>query len=308
MGRLEDGWPEYEWRKRKPEPQGSITFPQPVWSGRENVSGKTLFVHVEQGLGDTIQFCRYVPLAQARGAEVIFAVQDGLMRLMKTLSPSIRLLGQEGMLPGFDYHITLLSMPLAFGTTLKTCPVEIPCLRAEPDRVEKWWARLGSHGFRIGICWQGNPKGVVAVGRSFPLRCFGPIAAIPDVRLISLQKYEGTDQLADLPVGMRVETLGEEFDSGPDAFVDSAAVMECLDLVITSDTAIAHLAGALGRPVWVALKRVPDWRWLLDRSDTPWYPTMTLFRQQQRGDWAGVFEAMRGQLIERIGQAPASRV
>jgi tetratricopeptide (TPR) repeat protein len=304
MGQFEEGWREYEWRKRKPDPQGAVTFPQPVWLGRENIAGRTLFVHAEQGLGDTIQFCRYVPRVRERGAQVIFAVQDSLMRLMKTLSPSIRILGQEGMLPQFDYHIPLLSMPFAFRTTLDNCPAGIPYLRGEPDRVEKWRSRLGSQGFRIGICWQGNPKGVVAIGRSFPLRYFDEIAAIPGVRLISLQKYEGTEQLADLPGSMKVETLGEDFDCGGDAFVDSAAVMECLDLVITSDTAIAHLAGALGRPTWVVLKRVPDWRWLLDRSDSPWYPTMRLFRQKQRGDWPGVFADVAAEL-RKLLQVPS---
>jgi tetratricopeptide (TPR) repeat protein len=303
VGRLEGGWREYEWRKRKPEPQGCMTFPQPVWLGRENIAGKTLFVHSEQGLGDTIQFCRYVPFAQARGAQVIFAVQDSLMRMMKTLRPAILIRGQAGMLPEFDYHIPLLSMPLAFQTTLATCPAEVPYLRAEAGRVEKWREKLGAHGFKIGICWQGNRKSVVEIGRSFPLRYFEEIAGIPDVRLISLQKYDGTDQLADLPAGMKVETLGDEFDCGPDAFVDSAAVMECLDLVITSDTAIAHLAGALGRPAWVVLKRVPDWRWLLDRPDSPWYPTLRLFRQPRRGDWPGVFADVATEL-RKLLQAP----
>ncbi|HTT85234.1 MAG TPA: tetratricopeptide repeat-containing glycosyltransferase family protein [Rhizomicrobium sp.] len=307
LGRMEEGWREYEWRKRKPDPKGSLTFPQPAWSGREDIVGKTLFVHAEQGLGDTIQFSRYVPLAQAKGAEVIFAVQDSLMRLLKTLSPSVRILGGTGAIPEFDYHITLLSMPLAFGTKRDTCPAEIPYLHAEPDRVEMWRSRLGREGFRIGICWQGNPKSVVERGRSFPLHCFADIAAIPGVRLISLQKYDGCEQLAELPAGMKVETLGEEFDCAPHAFVDSAAVMECLDLVITSDTAIAHLAGALGRPAWVGLKRVPDWRWLLDRSDTPWYPTLTLFRQMRRCHWADVFAAMRARLLEQMTPASTLR-
>ena len=143
---------------------------------------------------------------------------------------------------------------------------------------------------KIGICWQGNPLKKVDHGRSVPLRCFHPIAILPDVRLLSLQKNHGLDQLSDLPSGMRIENLGAEFDSGRDAFIDAAAVISCLDLIVTSDTSIAHLAGALGRPVWVVLRHMPDWRWLLDRSDSPWYPAMKLYRQSVRGDWDGAFE------------------
>ncbi|HTT83069.1 MAG TPA: glycosyltransferase, partial [Rhizomicrobium sp.] len=302
-GQFAEGWQLHEWRKRKSEPLGDRTFPQPAWSGREDIAGKTLFIHSEQGLGDTIQFCRYAILARARAAQVIFAVPDALEHLLRDLHPSIRIVGQRAVPPPFDYHITLLSMPLAFQTTLDNCPADIPYLRAEPDRVDRWRERLGSEGFKIGICWQGNPKGDVDIGRSFPLQCFERIAAIPNVRLISLQRYTGIEQLAQLPPGMKVETLGSEFDSVPDAFVDSAAVMESLDLVITSDTAMAHLAGALGRPAWVALKRVPDWRWLLDRSDTPWYPTLRLFRQKRRGEWRSVFDAMHDRLLEQLAGA-----
>ncbi len=158
--------------------------------------------------------------------------------------------------------------------------------------VARWRERLGGHGLKIGICWQGNPDVKVDIGRSFPLRCFQPLAAITGVRLISLQKAHGLDQLGNLPSGMEVETLGEEFDAGPDAFIDTAAVMSCLDLVVTSDTSVAHLAGALGRPVWVALKHVPDWRWMLDRSDSPWYSTMKLYRQTIRDDWDSVFDQL----------------
>lgn len=300
LGQFEEGFRHHEWRKRKSQPLGNRSFPQPLWLGREDISDKTLLIHSEQGLGDTIQFCRYAILARTKAAQVIFAAPEALMRLLGDLHPSVRIVGLKSALPAFDHHVPLLSMPLALGTTLDTCPADIPYLRAERDRVEKWRERLGSQGFRIGICWQGNRKGEVDIGRSFPLQCFERIAAIPNVRLISLQKNSGIEQLADLPAGMQVETLGSEFDSGPDAFVDSAAIMESLDLVITSDTAMAHLAGALGRPAWVTLKRVPDWRWLLDRSDSPWYPTLRLFRQTRRGDWRDVFDAMHAQLHEQI--------
>ncbi len=172
----------------------------------------------------------------------------------------------------------------------KSIPAEIAYLRPEPELVAKWRERIGAHGLKIGICWQGSPSARVDVGRSIPLRCFRPLSAIPDVRLISLQKEHGLDQLAALGGELRIETLGPDFDAGAEAFIGTAAAMACLDLIVTSDTSIAHLAGALGVPVWVALKWVPDWRWLLGRSDSPWYPAMTLYRQSARGDWDEVFE------------------
>lgn len=300
MGEYEQGWPLHEWRKRTPERTGYREYAQPVWSGTENLEGRTLFVYAEQGLGDTIQFCRYAQQARKLGAKVVFAVQDSLMRLLKNLGPGIDVVGLASQPSGFDYHIALMSMPLAFRTTLANCPANVPYLCAEPERVEIWRQRLGNHGFRIGIAWQGNRKSEVDAGRSFPLRHFEVLAKIPGVRLISLQKNDGAEQLLELPTGMRIETLGDDFDPLPDAFVDTAAVMESLDLVISSDTAIAHLAGALGRPAWVALKYFPDWRWLLDRPDSPWYPTMRLFRQPAPDDWPAVFAAMESQLPEQI--------
>jgi hypothetical protein len=201
--------------------------------------------------------------------------------------------------PQFDFEIPIMSMPFAFRTTIDTVPASVPYLSAEQERVTPWKARIGSDGFRIGICWQGAKGGEVDIGRSFPVRLFEGIAGIPGVRLISLQKNAGMEQLRDLPAGMKVETFGDDLDPGPDAFVDTAAIMEVLDLVITSDTAVAHLAGALGRPVWVALSHVPDWRWLLDRSDSPWYPKMRLFRQKERGDWQSVFAEMETGLRQR---------
>jgi hypothetical protein len=163
----------------------------------------------------------------------------------------------------------------------------------------RWRQRLGSEGFKVGICWQGS-KLPIDVGRSFPLGLFHGISRISGVRLISLQNGPGSEQLTTMPAGMTVETLGEEFDAGPDAFVDTAAVMQSLDLVITSDTSIAHVAGALARPTWVALKQVPEWRWLLGREDSPWYPTARLFRQKKRGDWEDVFERLRVELLRML--------
>jgi hypothetical protein len=200
---------------------------------------------------------------------------------------------------GFDYCISLLSIPHALATRGDTIPAPVPYLRADADRIREWKGRIGEYGFKVGICWQGAAGGEVDIGRSFPAKHFEALTDAPGLRLISLQKNAGVEQLRDLPSGMKVETF-DALDSGPDAFVDTAAIMEHLDLIITSDTAVAHLAGALGRPTWVALSHVPDWRWLLDRDDSPWYPTMRLFRQPHGGDWAGVFSAMRTRLLELI--------
>jgi hypothetical protein len=181
-----------------------------------------------------------------------------------------------------------MSLPLWFKTDASSIPNQVPYLRAEPNLVAQWKARIGDHGFKVGIAWQGNPSGKIDRGRSIPVAEFVPLSRLSGVRLISL--HDGLDQLAGLPPHARIEVLGDDFDSGPDAFIDSAAVMENLDLIITSDTAIAHLAGALARPIWVALKYVPDWRWLLDSDDSPWYPTMRLFRQKKLYDWSVPFQ------------------
>ncbi|MEJ0028540.1 MAG: tetratricopeptide repeat-containing glycosyltransferase family protein [Rhizomicrobium sp.] len=297
-----DGWPLYEWRKKR---RGQTVYPkysQPEWMGEEPLRGKTLLIHAEQGLGDTIQFCRYALLAEAEGAKVILAVQDGLTRLMKSLSPTIEVASLESAPSATDYHVALLSLPFAFRTRADTNPAPVPYLMPEPERLEKWANSIGREGFKVGISWQGSKHTQVDIGRSFALKQLEPLSKIPDVRLISLQKNDGGEQLNDLSTGLRVETLGSDFDADPDAFIDTAAAMQSLDLVVTSDTAVAHLAGALGRPVWVALKYMPDWRWFLDRSDSPWYPTMTLFRQSSYGDWSGVFSAMEARLRQETSR------
>jgi tetratricopeptide (TPR) repeat protein len=299
LGRFDEGWRHYEWRKQMVKPIGSKAYYQPVWLGQEDIAGKTLFIHCEQGLGDTIQFCRYVKLAEARGARVILSAQDSLMRLLRQLSPTVEIIGSRLVPLHFDYHIPLLSTPLTFKTDQNNIPAQIPYLRAEPDRVERWKDRTSQDGLKIGIAWQGS-QAKIDLGRSFSVTHFSAISRLPNVRLISLQKNAGVEQLSDLPPGMKVETLGDDFDAGPDAFIDTAAVMESLDLIITSDTSIAHLAGALGRPTWVALKHVPDWRWQLERTDSPWYPTIRLFRQTSRDDWASVFAEMQMQLARRL--------
>jgi hypothetical protein len=216
---------------------------------------------------------------------------------MKTLTPPVEILPFKTAPETFDLHMPLMSMPLAFGTRPGDIPADAPYLAAEPALVEKWRQRIGTEGFRIGICWTGSLVNAgMGIDRSFALAELAPLAALPGVRLISLQKLDGLDQLASLPAGMTVESLGEDFDAGDNGFVDSAAAMQALDLVISCDTAVAHLAGALGHPCWTALKHRPEWRWGQTGETSPWYPGMTLFRQTRDGDWGSVFNAMADRL------------
>ncbi len=295
LGDFERGWEGYESRwvdgKSLAEALGA-RFPK--WRGPGR-AGERVLVMNDHGLGDTIQFVRYLPIMTSAGAIPTLLAPAKLIRLLSSQG-GVRIVEKTREGETFDAQIAISSLPRAFGTRLDNVPAPVPYLRAEPELREKWAARIGPAGFKIGVVWQGNPDPETDMARSMPLGAFAPLAATPGARLISLQKGFGVEQLADLPWGMRVETLGEDFDAGPDAFVDAAAAMMGLDLVVTCDTSIAHLAGALGRPVWVALKQAAEWRWLRDRDDSPWYPTMRLFRQTQRGDWSGVFAAMAARL------------
>jgi hypothetical protein len=228
---------------------------------------------------------------------------------MRTLPGSRELVDLADLLDrkvAYDRHVPLMSLPHAFRTDHATIPCPVPYLHAAPERIARWGERIGADGFRIGICWQGRP-GNIDLGRSFPVTRFAGIARLPGVRLICLQKGEALAQLAELPDGMQVERAGEDFDAGPDAFLDAAAVMKHCDLVISSDTAIAHLAGALGVPIWVALRSSPEWRWMLGTQHSPWYPGMRLFRQASRGDWGPVFAAMEAELKAILRRASRSR-
>ncbi|MDP1751785.1 MAG: tetratricopeptide repeat-containing glycosyltransferase family protein [Reyranella sp.] len=298
LGNFKSGWPLYEsrWELDDVRPHRR-SFSQAPWLGSEPIEGKTILLHSEQGLGDTIQFSRYVPLLAERGAAIAFEAPRSVARLLAGLTGSATIIASGDSLPAFDLHCPLLSVPGLVGTTVETIPARMPYLAAEPKLVAQWRERLPPGGIRIGIVWQGNPSGSIDRGRSAPLAGFAPLARLPGVRLISLQKHHGLDQLDRLPAGMAVETLGPDFDSGTDAFVDAAAVMMSLDLVISTDTAIVHLAGALNRPVWVALKAAPHWTWMTDRDDSPWYPSARLFRQTSDGDWRDVFERMAAKLI-----------
>jgi tetratricopeptide (TPR) repeat protein len=294
QGRFALGWELHEWRPLV-DRASAIGASTPRLMGLEGIAGSRGLIHAEQGLGDTLQFCRYAVLLRARGARVVLAVQDELRRLLRSLGADIEVVGLGDIRGQFDWQCPLLSLPRVFGTTLETIPSRVPYLEPERGAVAAWRQRLGNDRRLIGIRWQGS-TGRADAGRSFDLHHFEALARIPGVRLVSLQKGPGSEQLQASSTPWVLD-LGDDFEpGGPDAFQDVAAVMQSLHLIITSDTSIAHLAGALGRPTWVLLKQVPDWRWLLERQDSPWYPTMRLFRQQQPGDWTGVFESVRHEL------------
>ena len=300
IGDFARGWQENEFRAGVfDRGQAGIERRAPRWTG-EDVAGKTVLVMAEQGIGDSIQFARFLGVVHGRGATVKMLVQPAFAKLARSLPVPVEWIDRASAAGAFDYQIPLMSLPHVFGTALDSLPGEVPYLFADREAVTSWRARIGSEGFRVGINWQGNPKYKNDRRRSVPLAFFAPLAAITGVRLISLQAVHGLDQLERLPAGMDVETLGETITANPDGMAEVAAVMESLDLVVTSDTAVAHLAGALGRPVWVALSDDPDWRWMADRADSPWYPTMRLFRQTVRDDWAGVFAEIAAAIREKM--------
>jgi len=308
LGEFREGWPLYENRFRVPGLGGAPTdFRGPRWDGTASLEGKTLLVYAEQGFGDVLQFCRYLPLLVARGATVAFEVMPALKAFLRSLPGPIQLIGRGEPLPPADYHCPLASLPLAFDTQLATIPAKLPYLAPDPGRVARWTERLHPlPGLRVGIAWQGSvavERFLWARGRSIPLAALAPLADVQGVSFVCLQKGAGLEQLSGVSFRDRVADFSLELDSGADAFVDTAAVMANLDLVITSDTAIAHVAGALARPVWVALNASPDWRWLLDRADCPWYPSMRLFRQPGPGSgWEPVVADMLAELASLATQ------
>ncbi len=295
QGNFSEGWPEHEWRRRVPGIKRS-TFRQPQWSGEEVPDGAVLLA-AEQGLGDTIQFVRYAPLVKARSRGRVFLYGRPRLEELLTTVEGIDRFVPDANAESFDYYVPMMSLPAIFGTTLETIPADVPYVAADSARIEHWRQELSKQaGFKVGIAWQGNPAYQADAERSVPLGQFAPLADCPGVRLFSLQKEHGCDQLAPLAERLRVVDLGAVLDEQDQAFVDTAAAMKALDLIVTSDSAVAHLAGALGVAVWVALPRIPDWRWLLDRQDSPWYPTMRLFRQTRAGDWGEVFARIAAEL------------
>jgi tetratricopeptide (TPR) repeat protein len=296
-GEMASGWRDLESRwyaqlHLKPD------LAAPHWSG-ESLEGRSLLVYCEQGFGDIFMFCRYLPLLAKQGAEVFFLVPDQFIRLLQGLSADIQVVSTIPRDRDIDFQIALMSLPYRLGTDLTNIPSDVPYLFADPIKVAYWRDIIGSNGFKIGINWQGNPKAKVDLGRSIPLRAFYPISQVPGARLISLQKNVGLEQLSDIPSDMTVETFE---GSGTDGFIDTSAIMRNMDLIISADTSIAHLAGALAIPVWIVVKRIPDWRWMLEREDSPWFPTLRLFRQSVNGVWLDVFEKIAIELTTRISQ------
>ncbi len=295
QGDFAQGWAEHEWRwKMSAVNHAAPDFAQPLWRGDAVLAGKTILLHSEQGLGDTIQFCRYAPLIAARGARVILEVQKPLKRLLTGLPGVADIIVSGEPRPPFDFHCPLMSLPLAFGTRLETIP---PSCLPVPENVAAHLATRVEHDNRrrIGLVWSGNANHKRDRDRSIPLRALLPLLEI-DATFVSLQKEVRASDAVILKERNDILDLSE----GLGDFSDTAALISKLDLVITVDTSVAHLAGAMAKPVWLLLSDVPDWRWLLDRDDSPWYPTARLFRQDAACDWNAVVARVRDALIEFV--------
>ena len=307
LGDYERGWREYEWRW-KCEEFPPRNFSQPLWDGSP-LDGRTILLHAEQGLGDTLQFVRYATVAKQRGGRVIVACQKQLLGVLGRTPGIDRLVDYAEALPAFDVHAPLLSLPRILGTTVQTIPSPIPYIHPDPELVQRWRSELSAYkGFKIGFAWQGNPRYRADRRRSFPISALAPLASVPGVHLFSLQKGAGAEQIRSLAELPCVVDLGSRLDETAGPFCDTAAVMQSLDLVICPDMSLAHLAGAMGVPVWIALPLVPEWRWLWNRQDSPWYPSARLFRQKRLGDWTELFQRIAAALAERLGAPGRARM
>jgi tetratricopeptide (TPR) repeat protein len=302
MGRFERGWPQYELRNWKAD--GVKPYLRPLWSGKEDIVGKTLFIYCEQGVGDTLQFCRYGKLVKALGASIIMSVQDSLLELLAQMKPDIgTIVGHNEIPSAFDYRCPMMSLPFALGTTLATIP-EPARVVADQNLQKTWDARLPPRAKpRIGVVWNGNPEHKNDHNRSMDLATLSPLFSA-DAHWISLQKEIRQGDAALLRRLPQVAFFGDELKD----FSTTAAIIDRLDLVITVDTAAAHLAGAMGKPVWILLPYVPDWRWLLDRDDSPWYPTARLFRQDETRVWDNVIARVKDELREFVQRHAAPSI
>jgi tetratricopeptide (TPR) repeat protein len=293
------GWAGYEERWNRQERQPVRRYKQPMWKG-SNLTGKTLLIWSEQGLGDTFEFVRYAQVAKQNGAQkVIVATQDAAYNIIKLCPYIDQVIRFDEQPPAYDYHIPMLSMPHYTKTQFDTVPHEIPYLYADTSLIEEWKEILSDDpNFKIGICWQGNPNyttqnsRATAATKFMTVSDFLPLMDIPGVSVYSLQKTTGTDQLDHITEDVSLITFEGDFDTSKGRFMDTAAVIKNMDLVITIDTSICHLAAGLGVPTWNLLPLTPDWRWMLDCDNTPWYPNMRLFRQSNRGNWTEVMDAV----------------
>jgi tetratricopeptide (TPR) repeat protein len=292
------GLAEYEWRLKVRSIVEPRHFPVPRWDGGD-LTGKRILIHSEQGLGDTIHISRYIPMLAQRGGLVILECPMLLMNLLRDLPGLAQIVAPGEPLPAFDLHCPIMSLPLMFNTTLSTIPWTGPYLHTDPKLAEQWSQRLPPDPDRprIGLAWAGRPENKVDHKRSMRLDQFVPLSAIKNARFFSLQKGPAAGQARRPPDGMELIDYTNDLHD----FADTAAMAANLDLILTVDTSVAHLAGALGRPAWVLLPRSPDWRWMLDREDSPWYPTLRLFRQKTRGDWNEVMERVKGELAKVDG-------
>ena len=292
-GDLAKGFAGYEWRWRNPPNAGWLRgFPRPLWLGQDDLRDKTLLLHAEQGLGDTLQFCRYAAVAADRGARVILEVQKPLRRLLSTLQGPAEVIARGEPLPSFDLHCPLMSLPLALGTV----PAAVPYLKADSALTAKWRTRLNP-GLKVGLVWSGNADLKNDRHRSIPLPRFAPLLTGANLHFISLQKdLRANDKEWIVRNGQLTHFSGELSD-----FADTAALIDAMDVVISVDTAVAHLAGALGKTVYILLPHVGvDWRWMTGRTDSPWYPTAQLLRQPAPGDWDSVITRLGAELARTL--------
>jgi tetratricopeptide (TPR) repeat protein len=292
QGDFDRGLPEYEWRWRAQlrDMTPLRDFAKPQWDGSE-LAGKTILLHAEQGYGDTLQFIRYAALVAARGGRIVFECQPALFRLLRAVEGIDRIFPAGETLPGFDLHCPLLSLPLAFKTRLDSIPAKVPYVFADPASVESWKSRMrNTPGRKIGLAWAGNPRHKLTRHRAITLMQLAPLAQATDAVFFSMQKGPAAKQ--DRPAGMNLIDCGDQLHD----FADTAGLIANLDLVITVDTAVAHLAGAMGKPVSILIPFSPDWRWLLDRTDSPWYPTIRLFRQKSLALWDDVIQTVANEL------------
>ncbi len=285
-GDFQHGWEEHEWRwKCKGFSSRPRDFTQPQWDGRP-LEGRTILLHAEQGFGDAIQFIRYVPLVQQRGGKIIVECPAGLQRLFQTMTASCQIVAEGQPLPAFDLQCPLLTLPRVFQTNLANIPETVPYLHADTELSRTWQHRLAdqSPAVNVGLAWAGSPIHKNDRNRSMKLARLAPLGQIPGARFVSLQKGEAAAEAKSPPANVELVDWTEELND----FADTAALIANLDLVIAVDTAVVHLGGAMAKPVWTLLPFVTDWRWLLEREDSPWYPSMRLFRQSSWGDWDSV--------------------
>lgn len=314
VGDFERGWPEHDWRLRCRRHRG-CQFDRPVWRG-EPLDGQPIILHAEQGLGDTLMFIRYASLVKQLGGLVFVLAHTPLLRIVARCSGVDLAFDGTSISPDCRVHAPLMSLPAILGTTLDTVPNQVPYLPTEPLVVERWRRALaeeldalqpqapgvldsawGERPLLVGIAWQGSPQNPLDRWRSFPLASLAPVADVPGVCFVRIQSVDGLEQITNLNGRFPIVTLDSE---RPREFHDTAAILSLMDLVITPDTAVAHLAGGLGVPVWLALSTVGEWRWMVEREDSPWYPTMRIFRQTELGDWDGVFQRMADILREGL--------